>query len=156
MIYIGSGQSPYVQLQRWSSVCSSTTRNIHFYDENLNNESKTVIEGRFLWWIFLFRHRSVVTILQLFLSMMKSGIVIKNIIEERRVSSQITRVTRLWRSPLILWRTGLRHLTNYTSMTNDIRSVTNNFVIDLHMVLSPFYVYLWDLQLVICDACNSS
>ena len=26
----------------------STTRNIHFYDENLNDESKTVIEDRFL------------------------------------------------------------------------------------------------------------
>ena len=25
-----------------------TTRNIHFYDENLNDESKTIIEERFL------------------------------------------------------------------------------------------------------------
>ena len=25
-----------------------TTRNIHFYDENINDESKTVIEERFL------------------------------------------------------------------------------------------------------------
>jgi hypothetical protein len=27
---------------------ASTTRNIHFYDENLNDESKTSIEDRFL------------------------------------------------------------------------------------------------------------
>jgi hypothetical protein len=54
-----------------------TTRNIHFYDENVNDESEIIIEERFLWRIFLFRHRSVVTILQPSLSMMKSGIVTK-------------------------------------------------------------------------------
>ena len=133
-----------------------TTRNIHFYDKNANDESKIVIEDHFLWWIFLFRHRSVVTILQPSLSMTKSGIVTKNVIEERRVSSQITRASHLWQSRLNIWRTGLRHWTNYTYVMNNIRSVTNGFIIDLHMVLSPSNVYLWDLQLLICDACNLS
>ena len=54
-----------------------TTRNIHFYDENLNYESKTIIEDRFLCRIFPFCHRSVVTILQPCFSMMKSGIITK-------------------------------------------------------------------------------
>ena len=133
-----------------------TTKNIHFHDENLNEESKIVIEDRFLWRIFLFRHRSVVTILQPSLSMMQSGIVTKNVIEERRDSSQITRATHLWWYPLKLWWIGLRHWTNYTSMTNNIQSVMNGFIIDLHTVLSPSDVYLWDLQLLILDACNSS
>ena len=61
----------------WTNACNTllkhlqhmqhvqhTTRNINFYDENLNDESETVIEERFLWQIFLFRHRLVVTILQ--------------------------------------------------------------------------------------------
>ena len=133
-----------------------TTRNIHFYDENLNDESETIIEERFLWRIFLFHHRSVVMILQPFLSMMKSGIGTKNIIEERRVLSQITHATHLWRSPLKLWWIGIHHWTNYLSMMNNIWSITNGFVIDLHTVLSPSDVYLWDLQLLIHDACNSS
>ena len=120
-------------------------KNIHFYDENLNDESETVIEEHFLCWIFLFHHRSVVTILQPSFSMTKSGIVTKNITEEHRVSSQITRATHLWRSPLKLWRIGLCHWTNYTFVMNNIRSVTNDFVVDLHTVLSPSDVYLWDL-----------
>ena len=99
---------------------AATTKNIHFYDRNLNGDSETVIEDHFLWRIFLFRHRSVVMILQPSLSMMKFGIVTKNVIEEHRVSSQTTRATHLWQSPLILWRTWLRHWTNYTSMTNNI------------------------------------
>jgi hypothetical protein len=102
-----------------------TTGNIHFYDKNLNVESETVIEERFLWRIFPFRHRSVVTILQASLSITKSGIITKNIIEEHMISSQITRVTHLWWSPLILWQTGLRHWTSYTYVTNNIRSITN-------------------------------
>jgi len=133
-----------------------TTRNIHFYDENANDESEIVIVDRFLWWIFLFRHRSVVTILQPSLSMTQSGMITKNIIEEHRVSSQISHVTHLWPSPLNLRRTGLHHWTNYTSVTNNIRSITNGFIIDLHTVLSPSNVYLWNLQLLIHNACNSS
>jgi hypothetical protein len=131
-------------------------RNIHFYDENLNDDFQTVIEDRFLWWLFPFRHGSVVTILQPSISMTKTGIVTKNIIEENMFSSQIALATHLWRSPLILWRTGPRHRTNYTSATNNIWYVTNGFIIDLHMVLSPSDVYLWDLRLLIRDACDSS
>jgi hypothetical protein len=40
------------------------TRNIHFYDENLNDKFETVIKNRFLWRKFWFRHRSSVTNLQ--------------------------------------------------------------------------------------------
>jgi hypothetical protein len=43
---------------------SDTTTNIHFYDENLNDESETVIKNRFLWRKFWFRHRSSVTNLE--------------------------------------------------------------------------------------------
>ena len=35
-----------VGARRGAPTC--TTRNIHFYDKNLNDESKTVIEERFL------------------------------------------------------------------------------------------------------------
>ena len=54
-----------------------TTRNIHFYDENLNDELETDIEELFLWRIFPFHHRSMVMILQPSISMMKLGIVTK-------------------------------------------------------------------------------
>jgi hypothetical protein len=144
--------SPYPLRHHWS-----TTRNIHFHDENLNDKSKTIIEVRFLWRIFLFCHRSVVTILQPSLSMTKSGIVTKNIIEEHRVSSQITHVTHLWRPPLILWWIWLHHWTNYTSMMTifDLermalrhRSPHSTFSI-WRVPVGPIVTNLWCLQFII-------
>ena len=35
-------------VQEYIDEFDVTTRNIHFYDENVNDESKTVIEERFL------------------------------------------------------------------------------------------------------------
>jgi hypothetical protein len=133
-----------------------TTRNIHFYDKNLNNESETVKEEHFLWRIFTFRHRSPVMILQPSLSIMKSNIVTRSIIEEHTVSSHITHATHLWRSSLEVWWPGLRHWTNYTSVMKF--SICNewHFVINLYTVFSPSDVCLWELQLVIRDTCNSS
>ena len=64
-------------LSYWVWSLSSTTRNVHFYDQNANDESEIIIEDRFLRQIFPFRHRSVVMIRQPFLSMMKSGIITK-------------------------------------------------------------------------------
>ena len=48
---------PMIDKTQWPQVdlpflvgapLANTTRNIHFYDENLNDDSKTVIEDRFL------------------------------------------------------------------------------------------------------------
>jgi hypothetical protein len=195
LVFLSLSSHWYLDLGLHNALVPLTTRNIHFYNKNLNDESETVIEDRLLWRTFLFRHKSVVTILQPSLSMTKSGIVTKNVIEEHRVSSQITRATHLWRSLLILWWTGLRRWTNYTSMTNNIQSVTNDALSKIstryflhptctcrtcsyssvtlairhksfRSILSPYDVYLWypspsdvdlwDLQLLIRDAYNSS
>jgi len=75
----GQGIFSFRKFSLTHSLNSSTptTRNIHFYDENLNDELETDIEERFLWRIFPFHHRSVVMILQPSISMMKLGIVTK-------------------------------------------------------------------------------
>ena len=103
-------------------------RNIHFYDENFNDKSKTVIKNRFLWWKFRFHHRSSVTNLEHPLSIWRNPVSSqKNVIEKHSVSSQITRTTvpaHLWWSYSEQWWTGLHHWTNYWSMMNNIRSVT--------------------------------
>ena len=43
----GQGKETWLQ-SKAKTILPYTTRNIHFYDENFNNESKTVIEYRFL------------------------------------------------------------------------------------------------------------
>jgi hypothetical protein len=82
--------------------------------KNLNDKSKTVIEDHFLWWIFLFHHRSIVTILKPSLSMMKSDIITKNILEVHRVSLHITCVT----VPAHLWQIFFKTVMNRASSLN--------------------------------------
>ena len=84
---------------------ASTSRNTYLYDENLNDKSKTVIEDRFLRRIFSFHHRSVMTILQHSLSMTKSDIVTKNVIEQHKVCHKKTSRDCFCSFVMILFRT---------------------------------------------------
>jgi hypothetical protein len=54
---------------------------MHFYDKNINDDSQTITEDRFLWQNFPLCHRLVVTIHQPSLAMMKSDIVTETIHE---------------------------------------------------------------------------
>jgi hypothetical protein len=65
------------KMEKNKKKCYITTKNMYFYDENLNDKFETIIEDRFLWRIFLFCYRSLVTILQPFQSMTKSDIITK-------------------------------------------------------------------------------
>ena len=56
ILALGPSRNPnsYPPHQDQSQLSRDTTRNIHFYDENLNDESKTVIEEHFYDEFFCF------------------------------------------------------------------------------------------------------
>jgi hypothetical protein len=92
--------------------------------------------------------------------MTKSGSVTKKVTKHHRGLSHITRLTvpaHLWWSYSEMWQTGLRHWTNYWSMTNNIRSIMTalrhrspHCTFSIRRVpMGPTVTHLWCLQFII-------